>query len=194
MVLHFLRCHLLDRSVDTPSVEELALQDNRGLIAVACVSFLTLFEPRRDESNGAVLSCSVNRWLWGLSGPFLGVYVIVQNLNIPLILQPHFFATLCFVSWAQVGSNSSRCAWGIAHSATPRPVSILRQEVLQSEGSRIVSSNDDSSCWFRSRNDLCNHSGCFIRRCARPQLCKATHYSSPSFPAAGLQCRSYCAC
>ncbi|TCD71814.1 hypothetical protein EIP91_003157 [Steccherinum ochraceum] len=40
-------------------------------------------------------------WLWGISGPFLGVYVIVQDLNIPLILQPHLFASLCFVSWAQ---------------------------------------------------------------------------------------------
>lgn len=32
------------------------------------------------------------------------MYTIVQNLNIPLILQPQLFATLCFVSWAQVGS------------------------------------------------------------------------------------------
>lgn len=40
--------------------------------------------------------------LWALSGPFLGVYVIVQNLNIPLMLQPQLFATLASVSWAQV--------------------------------------------------------------------------------------------
>ncbi|THH32022.1 hypothetical protein EUX98_g2169 [Antrodiella citrinella] len=40
-------------------------------------------------------------FLWGFSGPFLGVYAIVQDLNVPLILQPHLFAALCFVSWAQ---------------------------------------------------------------------------------------------
>jgi len=40
-------------------------------------------------------------FLWGISGPFLGVYVVVQNLNIPLILQPQIFAFLCAVSWTQ---------------------------------------------------------------------------------------------
>ncbi|KAI0825804.1 PQ loop repeat-domain-containing protein [Irpex lacteus] len=43
-------------------------------------------------------------WLvffWGLSGAPLGVYVIVQDLNIPLIIQPHAFAALSILSWAQ---------------------------------------------------------------------------------------------
>jgi len=39
--------------------------------------------------------------LWGLSAPFLGVYVIVQNLNVPLILQPQLFCTFALVSWGQ---------------------------------------------------------------------------------------------
>ena len=47
-------------------------------------------------------------FLWGISGPFLAVYVVIQNLNIPLILQPHIFAFLCAVSWAQVGNIQSR--------------------------------------------------------------------------------------
>ncbi|KIY48137.1 hypothetical protein FISHEDRAFT_21634, partial [Fistulina hepatica ATCC 64428] len=38
---------------------------------------------------------------WSLSAPFMGVYCIVQNLNIPLIIQPQVFGTLCLVSWAQ---------------------------------------------------------------------------------------------
>lgn len=46
---------------------------------------------------------SLRRFLWGISGPFLGVYTVVQNLNIPLIIQPHLFAFLCLTSWAQVG-------------------------------------------------------------------------------------------
>ncbi|KAH8093259.1 PQ-loop-domain-containing protein [Cristinia sonorae] len=40
-------------------------------------------------------------WLWGISGTFLSVYAIVQKLNVPLIVQPHLFSTLCFISWAQ---------------------------------------------------------------------------------------------
>ncbi|KAH9857238.1 PQ loop repeat-domain-containing protein [Lenzites betulinus] len=38
---------------------------------------------------------------WGIAGAFLGTYAVVQNLNIPLILQPQLFAVLSFVSWAQ---------------------------------------------------------------------------------------------
>jgi len=39
--------------------------------------------------------------MWGISGCFLGVYVTVQNLNIPLILQPQLFSALSLVSWGQ---------------------------------------------------------------------------------------------
>ncbi|KIP03014.1 hypothetical protein PHLGIDRAFT_130411 [Phlebiopsis gigantea 11061_1 CR5-6] len=46
----------------------------------------------------------LSHWLvlaWGLAGPFLGVYVIVQDLNIPLIVQPQAFCVLSLLSWAQ---------------------------------------------------------------------------------------------
>ncbi|KAI0731363.1 PQ loop repeat-domain-containing protein [Earliella scabrosa] len=39
--------------------------------------------------------------LWGLSGTFFGVYVIVLNLNVPLIVQPQLLAVLSYLSWAQ---------------------------------------------------------------------------------------------
>lgn len=39
--------------------------------------------------------------LWAVSAIFLGAYVIVQNLNIPLILQPQLFGFLCLISWSQ---------------------------------------------------------------------------------------------
>lgn len=39
--------------------------------------------------------------MWGLAALPLGVYAIVQNLNIPLILQPQLFALLSLISWAQ---------------------------------------------------------------------------------------------
>ncbi|KAI0083937.1 PQ loop repeat-domain-containing protein [Irpex rosettiformis] len=40
-------------------------------------------------------------FLWGISGAFLGVYVIVQDLNIPLIVQPQVLSVLSLVSWSQ---------------------------------------------------------------------------------------------
>jgi len=40
-------------------------------------------------------------FLWGISCVPLGVYVIVQNLNIPLILQPQLFGLLSLTSWGQ---------------------------------------------------------------------------------------------
>ncbi|KAL0953392.1 hypothetical protein HGRIS_004631 [Hohenbuehelia grisea] len=39
--------------------------------------------------------------LWGLSAGFLGIYVIVQDLNIPLIIQPQLFGFLSIISWGQ---------------------------------------------------------------------------------------------
>ncbi|TFK51874.1 hypothetical protein OE88DRAFT_1807782 [Heliocybe sulcata] len=39
--------------------------------------------------------------LWTCSSAFLGVYVIVQDLNIPLILQPQLFGAFSLISWSQ---------------------------------------------------------------------------------------------
>ncbi|EKM50493.1 uncharacterized protein PHACADRAFT_200439 [Phanerochaete carnosa HHB-10118-sp] len=39
--------------------------------------------------------------LWSISAWFLGVYAIVQDLNVPLIVQPQVFGFLALVSWAQ---------------------------------------------------------------------------------------------
>ncbi|OCH96320.1 PQ-loop-domain-containing protein [Obba rivulosa] len=53
----------------------------------------------RDKSTEGL-----SHWLllmWGVSGAFLGVYAIVQDLNIPLIIQPQLFGVLSFVSWGQ---------------------------------------------------------------------------------------------
>lgn len=45
----------------------------------------------------------VLRFFWGTAGLFMGIYAIVQDLNIPLIVQPQLFSALCFLSWTQVG-------------------------------------------------------------------------------------------
>ena len=47
---------------------------------------------------------SFSSLVWGISGPFLGVYVVVQNLDLPLILQPHILSFLLAISWTQVMS------------------------------------------------------------------------------------------
>ncbi|KIL69411.1 hypothetical protein M378DRAFT_8062 [Amanita muscaria Koide BX008] len=39
--------------------------------------------------------------IWGISGVTLGTYTVLQNLNIPLIIQAHLFAFLAFISWGQ---------------------------------------------------------------------------------------------
>ncbi|EED85670.1 predicted protein, partial [Postia placenta Mad-698-R] len=40
-------------------------------------------------------------FFWGTAGLFMGIYAIVQDLNIPLIVQPQLFSALCFLSWTQ---------------------------------------------------------------------------------------------
>ncbi|KAI0687151.1 PQ loop repeat-domain-containing protein [Cerioporus squamosus] len=58
----------------------------------------------------------LSEWLmltWGIAGTFLGTYSVVQNLNIPLILQPQLFGVLCLISWVQCqyyGRRRSRTA------------------------------------------------------------------------------------
>lgn len=57
---------------------------------------------------------SSHRLLCGVAGPFLGTYSVVQNLNVPLILQPQVFGVLCLISWAQVRfhlGSLSRTRW-----------------------------------------------------------------------------------
>ncbi|KAJ7911124.1 hypothetical protein B0H13DRAFT_2251184 [Mycena leptocephala] len=52
----------------------------------------------------------LSEWLvlcWGVSGGFFGVYAVVQNLNIPLIVQPQPFGLLCLISWGQCHYYSS---------------------------------------------------------------------------------------
>ncbi|ESK97781.1 pq loop repeat protein [Moniliophthora roreri MCA 2997] len=38
---------------------------------------------------------------WGIAGGFLGTYTVIQNINVPLIMQPQLFGSLCLVSWSQ---------------------------------------------------------------------------------------------
>jgi len=42
------------------------------------------------------------RLMWAIASTQFGVYVIVQNLNVPLILQPQVLTVLSLISWGQV--------------------------------------------------------------------------------------------
>ncbi|KAI5124278.1 hypothetical protein M0805_005125 [Coniferiporia weirii] len=46
----------------------------------------------------------LSHWLmliWGVASAFLGVFTVVQNLNIPLRIQPQLFGFLSLVAWSQ---------------------------------------------------------------------------------------------
>lgn len=64
-------------------------------LGLTCITF-TIFI---DTHN-------ILRFLWGVSGAFFGVYAIVQDLNVPLIIQPQVLSFLSLVSWIQVSSYS----------------------------------------------------------------------------------------
>jgi hypothetical protein len=41
------------------------------------------------------------RFLWSIAGLTLGIYTVVQDLNLPLILQPQLFGFFTLLSWGQ---------------------------------------------------------------------------------------------
>ncbi|KAI0642121.1 PQ loop repeat-domain-containing protein [Trametes meyenii] len=79
-----------------------AAENALGTIGTVCWTVQIL--PQIWKSWRTKSTEGLSEWLvllWGFSGVPLGVYAITQNLNIPLILQPQFFATLSYISWAQ---------------------------------------------------------------------------------------------
>lgn len=90
---------MLDFAGCSPDLEELQREVDGGSVSMVGVSFKLDVCYLLPVGAYFLLSC---RFFWGLSGAPLGVYVIVQDLNIPLIIQPHAFAALSILSWAQV--------------------------------------------------------------------------------------------
>ncbi|KAI0630579.1 PQ loop repeat-domain-containing protein [Trametes polyzona] len=79
-----------------------AAENALGTIGTVCWTIQLV--PQIWHSHRTKSTDGLSEWLvllWGVSGAFLGTYTIVQNLNIPLILQPQLFTVLSFVSWAQ---------------------------------------------------------------------------------------------
>ncbi|KAG8821622.1 hypothetical protein FRB91_005033 [Serendipita sp. 411] len=60
--------------------------------------------PQIWKSYREKTTVGLSPWLmliWSVSGIFLGIYAIVQNINIPIIVQPQVFSTLAAISWVQ---------------------------------------------------------------------------------------------
>ncbi|KAF7319386.1 hypothetical protein HMN09_00276500 [Mycena chlorophos] len=84
-----------------------------GTLGTVCWSIQLVpqvWKSYRDKSTEGL-----SDWLvlsWGIAAGFLGIYAIVQNLNVPLIVQPQLFALLCMISWGQCQYyGSSRPKW-----------------------------------------------------------------------------------
>lgn len=121
----------MDYTTDTSNLEKLANQIHRRVISVACVRLEVLY-CIYSSIELMVVHCRFN---WGISAIFLGVYAIVQDLNIPLIVQPQLFATFCLASWAQVWSYFCVAARTFDSSAGPNSACTMGgggQSVLQS--------------------------------------------------------------
>ncbi|KAE9384295.1 hypothetical protein BT96DRAFT_1026929 [Gymnopus androsaceus JB14] len=73
-----------------------------GTLGTVCWMIQLLPQIRKSYLEKSTIGFS--DWMifsWAVAGAFLGTYAVVQNLNIPLILQPQIFGALSLVSWAQ---------------------------------------------------------------------------------------------
>lgn len=75
--------------------QDLAHQIHRGSFTLARVS------PHPPSPIDLILYTSSHSFLWGIAALPLGVYVIVQDLNVPLIVQPQLFGLFSLLSWCQ---------------------------------------------------------------------------------------------
>ncbi|KAH9840118.1 PQ loop repeat-domain-containing protein [Rhodofomes roseus] len=79
-----------------------AAENALGTIGTVCWTVQLIpqiWKSYREKSTEGLSQFLV--FIWGASGVFMGVYAIVQNINIPLIVQPQLFGTLSFLSFAQ---------------------------------------------------------------------------------------------
>ena len=95
---------MLDHSSHTSNLEELPFKFYGRSFRVDNVG-----EPNPVYVTGRSMS-SVS-FMWAISSHIAGVYIIVQNLNIPLILQPHILVFLHSIlrTYAFTGYGYSYC-------------------------------------------------------------------------------------
>ncbi|PPR03200.1 hypothetical protein CVT26_008048 [Gymnopilus dilepis] len=73
-----------------------------GTIGTICWTIQLV--PQVWKSYRSKDTTGLSHWLvliWAIASIFLGVYVVVQKLNIPLMVQPQSFGFLAFICWGQ---------------------------------------------------------------------------------------------
>ncbi|KAF8889356.1 PQ loop repeat-domain-containing protein [Infundibulicybe gibba] len=91
------------------------LENVLGTLGAVCWTIQLLpqiWKSRHDKSTEGL-----SPWLmliWGASAGFLGVYTIVQQFSIPLMIQPQIFGFLALVSWGQCQYYSHKRPFAVA--------------------------------------------------------------------------------
>ena len=115
--------------------------------------------PRPSADDCFLPARARRRLAWGVAGAFLGTYSVVQDLNVPLILQPQLFSLLSFVSWAQVSGTEAlrvrpRRRRVLTVSPFSNPVPVLWAQALKNDGNRDVGRGGRAFRRLRSRDHL----------------------------------------
>ncbi|KZP21040.1 hypothetical protein FIBSPDRAFT_741378 [Athelia psychrophila] len=75
-----------------------------GYLGTCVIFWMIQLIPQIWKSYRTQSTDGYSHWLallWAVAAPFLGAYAVVQNLNVPLIVQPQVFCALSLVSWGQ---------------------------------------------------------------------------------------------
>ncbi|KAF8600948.1 hypothetical protein BDV93DRAFT_587035 [Ceratobasidium sp. AG-I] len=75
-----------------------------ALATIGTILWMIQLTPQILKSYREKSTEGLSPWLmslWALSAPFLGVYMIAQNISIPLIVQPQLFGAMSAFSWVQ---------------------------------------------------------------------------------------------
>ncbi|KAG8720954.1 hypothetical protein FRC08_016905 [Ceratobasidium sp. 394] len=94
-----------------------------ALATIGTVLWMVQLLPQIWKSFRESSTEGLSPWLmfiWALSAPFLGVYMIAQNTSIPLMIQPQLFGALAAFSWAQClfyGAHKSKIYCSAVYAA-----------------------------------------------------------------------------
>ncbi|KAF5355285.1 hypothetical protein D9758_006089 [Tetrapyrgos nigripes] len=79
-----------------------AAENVLGTMGTICWSIQII--PQIWKSYRTKDTTGLSEWMilsWAIAGAFLGAYAVLQDINIPLIVQPQTFSALGTISWAQ---------------------------------------------------------------------------------------------
>lgn len=91
----------MDRPTHPTTNQNLAHQIRRGSLTLARVSPTTPTKKKKRFLYTLTDIITGTSFLWGIAALPLGIYVIAQDLNVPLIVQPQLFGLLSLLSWGQ---------------------------------------------------------------------------------------------